>query len=149
MDSRNTLGTRQLSRRIDEWHAPYHAENDRRILRHLLRGVRPLMRSIHTFTPELDGKPRPFEAGVLFREPRSLGRTLAGRIHAEGLSVRLNQPYSGLDGLMYSAERHGTHHRLPCLELELNQALLGNRGAAQRSEGAVSRALSGLASLYR
>ena len=41
--------------------------------------------------------------------------------------MRYNEPYSGKKGLMYSADRHGTHHDLPCLELEVNQGLFDHR----------------------
>lgn len=138
------LGVNGLLSRIDRWHTPYHAEVDRRITRHLLLGIHPLILSIHTFTPELDGERRPFQIGVLFREHDVLGRALARRIRTEGLSVRLNQPYSGIDGLMYSAERHGSHHRLPCLELEINQALFAKRGVAAGLGSALARAVAGL-----
>jgi predicted N-formylglutamate amidohydrolase len=117
------LGRTEIDRRIATIHAPYHAEVDRQIARRLVRGIRPLLLAVHTFTPTLDGRPRPFDIGVLFehheREARHLGRAM----HRRGLRVRYNQPYSGMQGMMYSIDRHGTHHRLPCLELEVNQAL--------------------------
>jgi predicted N-formylglutamate amidohydrolase len=43
--------------------------------------------------------------------------------------------------MMYSIHRHGTHHGLPCLELEINQALLLPRGAAARVASQVARAI--------
>ena len=46
------------------------------------------------------------------------------RIATTGLVVRHNEPYSGMDGLIYSARMHGLRHRLRYVELEINNALL-------------------------
>ena len=48
----------------------------------------------------------------------------ARRIAAAGFSVRMNEPYSGLDGLIFSARSHGRRHGLRYLELEINNRLL-------------------------
>jgi len=122
----------EVERRVLAYHAPYHLEVDRLILRRVVRGVRPLLFSVHTFTPELRGRRRPFEIGVLYDKHARLAHHLARVLRGTGLDVRYNQPYSGKRGLMYSAERHGTHHDLPCLELEVNQGLFGRRSAAAR-----------------
>ena len=62
-------------------------------------------------------------------------------VRKTGLEVRYNQPYSGKRGLMYSSDRHGRHHRLPCLELEINQALLARSGRATTLARTVARGL--------
>jgi hypothetical protein len=46
--------------------------------------------------------------------------------------------------MMYAVDRHGSHHRLPCLELEVNQALFAKPGAAARLGGQVARAVQEL-----
>lgn len=122
----------EVERRVLAYHAPYHLEIDRLILSRVVRGVRPLLFSVHTFTPELRGRRRSFEVGVLYDRHARLAHRLARRLRGAGLDVRYNQPYSGKRGLMYSAERHGTHHDLPCLELEVNQGLFARRSAASR-----------------
>ena len=135
------LGPAEVERRVLAFHAPYHAEVDRRIVGHLVRGVRPLILAVHTFTPELDGEGRPFEIGVLYREHSRLARDVGRGIADAGLRVRYNEPYSGLGGMMYSAERHGTHHGLACLELEVNQGLFERRTTAARLGAVIARAL--------
>lgn len=67
---------------------------------------------------------------------------LAAALRAIGLDVRYNQPYSGKRGLMYSIDRHGRHYRLPCLELEINQALFARAGAYAKLARAVASGLS-------
>jgi predicted N-formylglutamate amidohydrolase len=135
------LSPRQVERRILEQHAPYHNEVDRLIVRRLVRGVRPLLIAVHSFTPELDGERRTFDVGVLYREYSGAAHELGAAVEHAGLSVRYNEPYSGIAGLMYAVERHGTHHGLCCLELELNQRLFERPGAAARLARVLARPL--------
>ncbi len=127
---RLTMSERE--RRVLSLHAPYHEEIDRLIIRRVVRGRRPLLFALHTFTPDFDGQIRRFDAGVLYERDRGLAHRLGRRLREAGLSVRYNQPYSGMAGMMYSVDRHGKHHGLPCLELELNQELFRRRTAAGR-----------------
>ncbi len=138
------LTTAEVERRVRDYYLPYHEEADRRIARHVIRAVRPLVLSVHTFTPDLDGERRDFDAGVLHGNGHeALARRLAAVLRREGLSVRLNEPYSGLEGLIYSAERHASHLHLRCLELEVNQGLLEPKIATRaRLAAAVARSLT-------
>jgi predicted N-formylglutamate amidohydrolase len=136
-----------IERRVLEFHSPYHAEVDRQVLRRLVRGVRPILISVHTFTPELRGQQRAFDAGVLFKNHRSLACALGKGLRKTGLRVRYNEPYSGLAGMMYAVDRHGSHHGLPCLELEFNQNLLRTLKQADLMARAVAPVLERIARL--
>jgi predicted N-formylglutamate amidohydrolase len=138
------LEAAEVERRITEYHTPYHVEIDRLILRRLVRGVRPLVFAVHSFTPDYHGRPRPFDIGVLYERHRALAHGLGRALRDSGLSVRYNQPYSGMAGMMYSVDRHGSHHRLPCLELEVNQALFERSDAAARLGRVVARGVANL-----
>lgn len=139
------LSLAQVERRIDTVHVPYHEEVDRVIRARLLRGVRPTIFAIHSFTERYDGKRRGYELGVLYNAHKRPAGRLVRELKTTGMQVRRNQPYSGAQGMMYSAERHGLHHELPCLELELNQATIGKRAdalaMAERIAPAIRRAL--------
>lgn len=136
----------EIERRIVGLHLPYHGEIERLIARRLVRGVRPLLLSIHTFTPELDGAVRCYDAGVLFVDHERAARRLGRGLAAAGLSVRYNEPYSGLEGLMYAIHRHGSHHGLPCLELELSQASTAVAGRRGQLASVVAAAVADLLS---
>jgi predicted N-formylglutamate amidohydrolase len=138
------LTPREIERRMLRWHLPYHDAIDREILRLVTCGVRPLLLAVHSFTPEYGRERRNFDMGVLFDRSRPHAVALASTLRHAGFRVRYNEPYSGLKGMMYSIHRHGTHHGLPCLELEINQALLAPRGAAARIAPQVARAMSRL-----
>jgi len=122
----------EYERRVLSIHAPYHEAVDRLIIRRITRGIRPLLFAIHTFTDVFDGRPRPFDVGVLYERDRALAHRLGRRFKQAGLVVRYNQPYSGMAGMMYSVDRHGKHHGLPCLELEVNQLLFDRRSNVEK-----------------
>ncbi|HET8946000.1 MAG TPA: N-formylglutamate amidohydrolase [Candidatus Polarisedimenticolia bacterium] len=139
----------EIERRMHAFHLPYHDAIDRAILRLIVRGARPLLLSVHSFTPVYEGRRREFDMGVLFDRSRGHAERLLRGLRREGFEVRENEPYSGIAGMMYSIHRHGTHHDLPCLELEMNQALFRQRGAAARLAPKIARALAPLLALQR
>ncbi len=111
-------GERQ--RRIREFYEPYHEAIDEVLARR--PGI--LLLSIHSFTPILNGRERRFDAGVLFDNFATEAEQFGEVLGAQGLRVRYNQPYSGLDGLIFSARTHGMRHGVRYLELEVNNRLL-------------------------
>jgi predicted N-formylglutamate amidohydrolase len=135
------IDEREIARRYVETHVRYHQEIDREIAHRLTHSVRPVLLAIHTYTPVWNGRPRRFDAGVLYDENRREAAILAAALRKTGLEVRYNQPYSGKRGLMYSIDRHGRHHRLPCLELEINQELLSRSGKTNTVARSVARGL--------
>ena len=130
-----------LERRLRLWHTPYHVAIDDQILRRLVRGVRPLLFAVHSFTGVYDGRARDFDMGVLFDRSRDEAHLLMRNLRREGLRVRANQPYSGRAGMMYAIHRHGAHHGLPCLELEMHQDLFTDAAAVRGIGAVVARAL--------
>lgn len=131
-------------RRIRSCHAPYHDRLDELIVARLVRGVRPLVFAVHSFTPELHGRTRDYEIGVLYDRDAPQAHRLGRSLREAGLRVRYNQPYSGKRGMMYSADRHGTHHRLRCLELEINQGSFTTARSVRSLAAAVAPALAAL-----
>lgn len=106
--------------RLRRFYDPYHAAVDATVRAH----PDALLLSVHTFTPALNGRQRPFDVGVLFDDFGDLASALAADIASAGLAVRMNEPYSGLDGLIFSARCHGRRHGRRYLELEINNGLL-------------------------
>jgi predicted N-formylglutamate amidohydrolase len=101
--------------------------------------------SVHSFTPELHGRPRPFDAGVLFDPDRPLevavAEVLLAGLRAAGRSARPNEPYAGTeDGVTTWLRTRFAPGRYAGLEVELNQGLLATPGAA----AALGEALAGL-----
>ena len=97
--------------------------------------------SVHSFTPLYLGRTRPMEVGVLFDVHHEHAWRLEGALAEQGFESALNAPYSGLDGLIYSAQRHGRTHDLPYLELEVRQDLIDSAEKAQAIAPRLSAAL--------
>lgn len=138
------LDAAEIRHRVDTVHAPYHEAADRLVRAARLDGRRPLVLAVHSFTPVWDGRPRAFELGVLFDRHERAARALMRGLAAGGARVRANRPYSGRHGMMYAADRHGEHHRLVNLELEINQGLFREPGAAARWGATVADALAAI-----
>jgi len=140
-------GNRNLSlaerqKRIHNFYWPYHEAIDQLIA---IKKKSPLtLLSIHSFTPVLGKKERLFDLGILFDRYDDLAREIGKRLYHEGQNVRYNEPYSGLDGLIFSARYHGERNRLVYLELEMNNSLISTaNGVAQigKTVGTVCREL--------
>ncbi|MFN8640790.1 MAG: N-formylglutamate amidohydrolase [Candidatus Binatia bacterium] len=135
------IDSAERAERLRRFYEPYHRAVDAVLAAHA--GARLL--SIHSFTPALNGQERPFDVGVLFDAHGALADVLARRIAATGLAVRMNEPYSALDGLIFSARSHGLCHHVPYLELEVNNRLLRRddeaRAVARRLADAVASLL--------
>lgn len=118
----------ERARRIREFYEPYHQAIDA-----LLRPrQKPLLLSLHSFTPVFNGRERRFDVGVLFDTCAGPAEELAQHLQQHSLCVRHNEPYSGLDGLIFSARTHGLRYGLCYLELEINNTLLRTPNAVER-----------------
>lgn len=128
----------EQQRRVREFYEPYHTEIDRVVRQ---RDLRPaLLLSVHSFTPVLGEKKRPFDLGILFDSYEDLARELGQRLEHTSYRVRYNEPYSGYEGLIFSARSHGRRHDLPYLEIEMNNELLLNAAGV----AAMGRRLGGV-----
>jgi predicted N-formylglutamate amidohydrolase len=128
----------ERERRIHEFYEPYHATIDG------VMAQRPgaLLLSVHSFTPSLNGRERRFDVGVLFDAFATEAEQVGEALSKSGLRVRYNEPYSGLDGLIFSARTHGMRHNVRYLELELNNRRLRAPADAAAVTAAVGQALS-------
>ncbi len=127
----------ERQRRIRDFYRPYHEAIDAVLTRR--PGV--FLFSVHSFTPELNGRARRFDAGVLFDDHAADAERFGEALAATGLRVRYNQPYSGLDGLIFSARTHGQRHALRYLELEVNNGLVRDDAAVREIAAHVAVAL--------
>lgn len=111
----------ERTRRLQRLHRPYHAEVDRLAARHPSRCIC----AIHSFTPQLRGRPpRPWHVGILYshRDAR-LGPAMVQACRDQGWITGENQPYDGhLDG--DSIDRHALAHGRPNLLIELRNDLI-------------------------
>ena len=112
-------------RRIRQFYQPYHAAIDHALAQKIPAPV--LLLSVHSFTPVLGEKKRSFDLGILFDRYEDLAREFGQGLSHAGYRVRSNEPYSGYEGLIFSARSHGERHNLVYLEIEINNGLLLDR----------------------
>jgi predicted N-formylglutamate amidohydrolase len=109
----------ERDQRLSAYHQAYHAAVDAACR----DNPGDAILAIHTFTPVYEGEVREVEIGVLFDEEADVAADWAVAMSDRGLQVWLNEPYSGTDGLIYSASRHGRAHGRRVLELEVRNDL--------------------------
>lgn len=126
-----TLDSSEKKFLIDEFYLPFRAAVAGQIADVVGQGKTLLHLSVHSFTPELDGKVRRTQLGLLYDPRRSREKKFALRWQQQmqqldpGLRVHCNAPYRG------SSDCHQRTYRqiypesqYLALELEVNQALV-------------------------
>jgi predicted N-formylglutamate amidohydrolase len=114
------LSAQNRALREDALFRPYHDAIGR-----LLdgRAQRPnLLLSIHSFTPVLNGKRRPWHVGVShWRDRRFAARLHWALSRAGDRVIGDNAPYPIEEGIDYTLPRHGEGRGLPCAMIEIRQ----------------------------
>ena len=127
---------------VDQHYLPYRAQVERLVRQSLSRGRRVIHISSHSFTPELDGKVRRADVGLLYDPARRAEALLCARWKASlaaaapELRVRRNYPYTGKgDGLTSYLRLRFARGAYVGIELEINQSIVlaaGRRWTALR-----------------
>ena len=126
--SNRNLSPEERQKRIERFYRPYHEAIDRLVTGK--KGQSITLLSIHSFTPVLGRRERKFDLGVLFDRYDDLAQEVGKRLQQTGQRVRYNEPYSGYDGLIFSARSHGERNGLVYLELEINNGLISDKNSA-------------------
>jgi len=139
------VGAAERARRRARYFDPYHAAIDEALARRASAGIPVRLCSIHSFTPVWEGAARAMEIGVLFDAHETLARNVAGALAREGFAVAENEPYSGMAGLIYAAQRHGRARGVIYLELEVRNDLIATPDRARAIALRIARALDAYA----
>jgi predicted N-formylglutamate amidohydrolase len=113
------LSRGERAARLERFYRPYHWAADALVAQHPAAWVL----SVHTFTPLYEGQRRDVQVGVLYDKEVARGEALHSLLQDGRHDVRRNEPWSGADGLMFSAAVHGDAHGRVALELEVRQDL--------------------------
>jgi predicted N-formylglutamate amidohydrolase len=122
---------------VEQHYRPYRVQVERIVRQAVSRGRRVIHISSHSFTPELDGKVRRADVGLLYDPGRHGEAELCARwkaslaAFAPELRVRRNYPYAGKgDGLTSHLRLRFPRDAYVGIELEVNQKIV--LAAAQR-----------------
>lgn len=140
----NRLDAAERDKRVQRYHAPYHAAISRVLDRCIASGRVPAILSLHSFTESWKGVPRPWHVGILWDRDARLAKPLLDSFYAgHDIIVGDNEPYKGSlrgDCLW----QHATVRGLASAIIEYRQDLVrddaGQANWADRTE-AIMRAL--------
>ena len=121
------LSDQRRTERIGEVFRPYHACIEAELDARVEAGRRTILVSLHSFTPVMAGKARPWRFGVLHMGASPFSdATLAGlRGVLDPDLVGDNEPYR-MDGTDFTAPHHAIARGLDYLELEVRQDLIAS-----------------------
>ncbi len=120
---------------IEAYYRPYRTRVEQVADHSVSRGRRVIHISSHSFTPELHGKVRNADVGLLYDPDRPVEAALCARWKsalgalAPGLRVRRNYPYAGKgDGMTAHLRKRFPRRLYAGIELEINQEIVFTAG---------------------
>ena len=132
---------------------PYQRTVAGRIVAARGQGRVPILISIHSFTPVMQGFERPWQIGILSNRDRRVAERLLDVLGRDpALVVGDNQPYDGRVGRGYGVAEHGERHCLPHALIEIRQDQIDTRHGAEAMAGRLAPVLAeiiGDAGLHR
>ena len=129
--------------RVNACFKPYHDAIAGQLAAFALRGIAPVVLSVHSFTPVMNGIERPWHVGVLWdKDPRVPVPLIAELAAADPRRVvGDNQPYSAKEPAGYSIRTHAEAAGLPHAAVELRQDLIDTPAGAEYWGEALAAAL--------
>jgi predicted N-formylglutamate amidohydrolase len=136
------LSAEDRRRRQGEIFWPYHHALSAEIEGRVAAKRIPVVISLHSFTPVMNGFQRPWHVGVLWNRDARMPVPLIRRLAEEpDLVVGDNEPYSGRDGHGYSIKAHAEALGLAHALLEIRQDLITDESGQERWAGILHRVL--------
>lgn len=117
---------------LEHYYLPYRNAAESAIAKAIAHGSKVIHISSHSFTPELNGKIRHADIGLLYDPARKAEAVLCARwqaafkSHSPNLTIRRNYPYTGKsDGFTAYLRRRFEPESYLGIELEINQKHVG------------------------
>ena len=121
-----------MDTRIETLFKPYHHAISTTLERIRQDGMTPVFVAIHSFTPKLNGSPRPWHFGVLWDEDARIAGPLIEALRAvSGIIVGDNEPYSARDHFDFSQEFHASSAGLPSALVEIRSDLIQDESGVE------------------
>jgi len=108
-------------------------------------GETPIIISMHSFTPVMDGFERPWHIGILANRDRRVAQPLIEALRRDAsLVVGDNEPYDGRHGRGYGMMVHGEELGLPFALIEMRQDLIHTHHGAEAWAKRLAPILAGI-----
>ena len=130
---------------------PFHDSLHALIARRIAAGLRPVIVTVHSFTPVYFGKPRRVEFGVIHDADPALAVAIhAAAMKTTRLHAALNAPYSAADDVTHTLRLHATPYGLPNAMLEIRNDLIATTDAETAMADQLAQVLNmGLVEIQR
>lgn len=128
--------------RLEAIFHPYHQAIAAAVTRVAARGQTPIIVSLHSFTPRIEGTDRPWHLGFLYDRDDRLARLMIAEMRRDpGLLVGDNQPYSGRNPSGFTIEHHAENPGRAHVTVEFRQDLVDTPEKAADWAGRFAAAL--------
>lgn len=119
------IDAQEAERRVAAIHDPYQEAIRKEIDRRSNDGLPTFLVALHSFTPSMNGRDRPWHAGILYDagDNRFARAVLSALADFPELNVGDNEPYS-MDTIDFTIPFHAYPRALPYVEIEIRQDLL-------------------------
>jgi predicted N-formylglutamate amidohydrolase len=125
------LSASEVEARVAAIHTPYHRAIAAELDARAAAGRETLLICVHSFTPRMGGRARPWHVGVLHGPASPACATLLELLRREdGLVVGDNEPYA-MDGTDYTAPLHAWARGADVVEIEVRQDLIADYAGAR------------------
>ncbi|ANW02977.1 N-formylglutamate amidohydrolase [Bradyrhizobium icense] len=129
--------------RFEKIHRPFHEAVSDGLDRVVAHGRKPILLTIHSFTPimRLTGEVRECELGCCFNRDDRLAKAMLSELCAAYPSVKasLNAPYGVDDIGDYTIPLHGDRRRIPHVLIEIKNDLISEEGGQAHWAGIVDK----------
>ncbi len=135
------LSAADIAARIEAIHTPYHRAIAAELDARAAAGCETLLVCVHSFTPEMAGRARPWHVGVLHGPNSPACAALLDLLRGEaGLVVGDNEPYA-MDGTDYTAPLHAWARGADVVEIEVRQDLIAEAAGVETMAALFGRLL--------
>lgn len=125
------LGPADRLARIEAIYLPFHATVTGEISKLCARGRRPVVITVHSFTPVYFGQAREVEFGILFDNDEALALEILRASKGCGLITRLNEPYSAQSDVAHTTRMQAGPLKLRHSMLEIRNDLIVGTAAEE------------------
>jgi predicted N-formylglutamate amidohydrolase len=123
------LSDAQRNARTEALYRPFHAA----VAQLLEAREKPVLVTVHSFTPVYKGTPRTLDLGILHDDDARLADRLLQACESDAdLAVRRNEPYGPQDGVTHTLQLHALPRGLANVMLEIRNDLIADETGQQR-----------------
>jgi predicted N-formylglutamate amidohydrolase len=139
----------EKERRVSEIYWPYHNAIEAQICRLRDQYINPIVISIHSFTPVMNGEDREWEMGVLWDKDQITAEFFLNKLMDAGFFVGNNEPYSGKAPEDFTIDYHAEPIGLPHVGIEIRQDLINHDEGVERITDTLQEVISALTTSTR